>query len=67
LTGRDRIATASGLLYGPDEKTPESLLTLVEYLELSLDEGQRVVMMRHSTDVCAVYLALDRPVIWIGD
>ncbi|MFM0388579.1 hypothetical protein [Paraburkholderia dipogonis] len=32
------------------------MLTLVEYLELSLDAGECVVMMRHGTDVCAVYL-----------
>jgi hypothetical protein len=34
------MATASGLVYGPDEKTPEFLVTLDEYLELSLDEGE---------------------------
>jgi hypothetical protein len=32
------------------------LVTLAEYLELSLDEGERVVMMRHGSDVCAVYV-----------
>ena len=67
MTGHGRMATASGWVCGPEEKTLESLLTLVEYLELSLDEGQHVVMMRHGSAVCAVYLALDRPVIRIGD
>ncbi|CAE6685587.1 hypothetical protein R69927_00024 [Paraburkholderia domus] len=46
----------SGLAYDPQGQTPESLLTLVEYLELSLDEGKNVVMMRRGPDVCAVYI-----------
>ncbi|MFM0499208.1 hypothetical protein [Paraburkholderia caffeinilytica] len=46
----------SGLPYDPQGQTPASLLTLVEYLELSLDAGECVVMMRRGTDVCAVYL-----------
>jgi hypothetical protein len=56
LTGDGKMATASGLVYGPQGQTPESLLTLVEYLELSLDEGESVVLMRHGTDLCAVYI-----------
>ena len=50
------MAADSGLAYDPQGPTPGSLLTLVEYLELSLDEGECVVMMRHGTDVCAVYI-----------
>jgi hypothetical protein len=46
----------SGLAFDARRQTPESLLTLVEYLELSLDAGGCVVMMRHSADVCAVYI-----------
>ncbi|CAG4886056.1 hypothetical protein [Paraburkholderia saeva] len=48
------MTTSSGS--GPLDTTPESLLTLAEFLELSLDEGARVVMMRHGTDVCSVYV-----------
>lgn len=46
----------SGLAYDPHGQAPGSLVTLVEYLELSLDEGECVVMMRRDTDVCAVYI-----------
>jgi hypothetical protein len=53
--GDGKMTTASDLSCGPDGQTPESLLTLVEYLELSLDQGKCVVMMRHGTDVCSVY------------
>jgi hypothetical protein len=50
------MAADSGSAYDPQGRTPGSLLTLVEYLELSLDEGECVVMMRRGTDVCAVYI-----------
>ncbi|WP_206997675.1 hypothetical protein [Trinickia mobilis] len=50
------MAAASDLTYSPQGQTPESLRTLAKYLELSLDEGKRVVMMRNSTGVCLVYL-----------
>lgn len=56
MTGDGNMAADSGLAYDPQGQTPGSLLTLVEYLELSLDEGGCVVMMRRSTDVCAVYI-----------
>jgi hypothetical protein len=36
--------------------TTESLLTLAEYLELSLDTGGSVVMMQGCNDVCAIYV-----------
>lgn len=54
--GDGNMAADSGLAYDPQGQTPGSLLTLVEYLELSLDEGECVVMMRHGTGVCAVYI-----------
>ena len=50
------MATASGWADGPQRQVPESLLTLAEYLELSLDKGRCVVMMRQSKDVCSVYV-----------
>ncbi|WP_211608723.1 hypothetical protein [Paraburkholderia haematera] len=50
------MTTDSGLAYDPQGPMPGSLVTLLEYLELSLDEGECVVMMRHGTDVCAVYI-----------
>jgi hypothetical protein len=50
------MATGSDFAHGPQGQTPDSLLTLAEYLELSLDEGKCVVMMRQGTDVCAVYV-----------
>ncbi|CAG9257755.1 hypothetical protein [Paraburkholderia unamae] len=36
--------------------TTESLLTLAEYLELSLNAGGSVIMMQKCNDVCAVYV-----------
>jgi hypothetical protein len=50
------MATVSGSAYNPQGQTPESLLTLAEYLELSLDVGESVVMMRPRRDTCAVYV-----------
>ncbi|CAB3709555.1 hypothetical protein LMG27174_04152 [Paraburkholderia rhynchosiae] len=38
------------------EQVPESLQTLAAYLERSLDAATSVVMMRHTTEVCTVYL-----------
>ncbi|WP_322787094.1 hypothetical protein [Paraburkholderia dilworthii] len=38
------------------EQVPESLQTLAGYIERSLDGAMSVVMMRHTTDVCTVYL-----------
>jgi hypothetical protein len=32
------------------------LLALAKYLELALDEGKCVVLMRHGVGVCAVYI-----------
>ncbi|MGF6754395.1 hypothetical protein [Paraburkholderia sp. GAS334] len=50
------MATDIGSAHSPQGHISESLLTLAEYLELSLDAGACVVMLRHSTDVCAVYV-----------
>ena len=36
--------------------TTESLLTLAEYLELSLNSGGSVIMMQKCNDVCAMYV-----------
>ncbi|MCP3720732.1 hypothetical protein [Paraburkholderia sp. CNPSo 3281] len=36
--------------------TTESLLTLAEYLELSLNAGGSVIMMQKCNDVCAMYV-----------
>lgn len=35
---------------------PESLQALAKYLELSLDKGKYVVMMRDGLDACSVYV-----------
>jgi hypothetical protein len=50
------MATSSVSANSLQGRTPESMLTLVEYLELSLDEGGSVVMVRRSTGVCTVYV-----------
>lgn len=50
------MTTSSDFVSGSQDNTPESLLTLAEFLELSLDKGARVVMMRHDSDVCSVYV-----------
>ncbi|MFM0009142.1 hypothetical protein [Paraburkholderia sediminicola] len=43
------------MTYDPQGQTAESLRALAAYLELWLDQGKCVVMMRHGTDVCSVY------------
>ncbi|MBB5441606.1 MULTISPECIES: hypothetical protein [unclassified Paraburkholderia] len=48
--------TASDLTCDPHGQTPESLRALAEHLELSLDKGKCVVMMRDGSDVCSVYI-----------
>ncbi|NMM04505.1 hypothetical protein HHL24_42550 [Paraburkholderia sp. RP-4-7] len=50
------MTASSGLLSGTRGQTPESLRTLSEYLELSLDKGMCVIMMRDGTDLCSVYV-----------
>lgn len=41
---------------GNVDAAPESLQTLAEFLERSLDSATSVVMMRHTANVCTVYL-----------
>jgi hypothetical protein len=50
------MATASDSTYSVQGQPPESLRALAEYLELSLDKGKCLVMMRHGSDVCSVYV-----------
>ncbi|MDE1179355.1 hypothetical protein [Paraburkholderia sp.] len=38
------------------EPIPDSLKKLAEFLERSLDSGASIVMMRHTPDLCTVYL-----------
>jgi hypothetical protein len=56
LTGDGTMATASDLTDSPQGQPPESLRALAEYLEFSLDKGKCLVMMRHGTDACSVYI-----------
>jgi hypothetical protein len=48
--------TDNNKLAGSPEQVPESLRTLVVYLERSLDKAASIVMMRHTTDACTLYL-----------
>jgi hypothetical protein len=50
------MTTGSGLADGPLEETPGALRTLIGYLELSLDSGKGVVMIRRDPEVFAVCL-----------
>src|SRR5260370_39615359 len=50
------MTPVSGLVPSQPGQPTESLLTLAEFLELALDEGEGVVLMRHGADVCAVYI-----------
>ena len=50
------MTTSSELVNSPQDATPESLLALIKYLDLALDKGKSVVMMRHEVDVCSVYV-----------
>jgi hypothetical protein len=50
------MTTDSGWLDGSLQAPPESLRTLVKYLELSLDKGKSVVLMRHETGDFSVSL-----------
>src|ERR1700744_1323547 len=54
--GDSRMTVANTSMNGSHGPVPESLQTLVEYLELSLDKASSVGMTRHTTDVCTVYL-----------
>jgi hypothetical protein len=50
------MTTASGWVNGSQDETSESLRTLVRYLELSLDKGQSVVMIRNQSGEFSVSL-----------
>jgi hypothetical protein len=56
MTGDGTMATASDSTYSAQVQPPESLRALAEYLELSLDKGKCLVMMRHGKDACSVYV-----------
>jgi hypothetical protein len=55
---REALPSQQGGIRHPSQhgQPSESLLTLAEFLELALDEGECVVLMRHGADVCAVYI-----------
>lgn len=50
------MTTASGWIHGSQEEAPESLRTLIKYLELSLDKDKYVVLMRQETGDFSVSL-----------
>ncbi|MFM0598413.1 hypothetical protein [Paraburkholderia dilworthii] len=50
------MTDANEVMDGSEEPVSESLQTLVEYFELSLDKAVSVVLIRHTTDVCTVYI-----------
>jgi hypothetical protein len=50
------MRTASEATSGLEGHTPESLQTLASYLEISLEKGKCVVMMRRDKDIFAVYI-----------
>jgi hypothetical protein len=50
------MTTASGWIHGSQEEAPESLRTLIKYLELSLDKDKYVVLMRQETGDFSVFL-----------
>ncbi|MGU7816656.1 hypothetical protein [Burkholderia sp. AW49-1] len=52
----DKMVEPSAMTGGSQEPVPESLPTLAEHLELALDSATSVLMMRHTTEVCTVYL-----------
>jgi hypothetical protein len=59
MAGRSKevkMTNDNGLANGHSEQTPESLQTLAEYLEQSLDKSTSIVMMRHTADICTMYL-----------
>lgn len=50
------MTTASGWVHIAQEQAPESLLTLINYLERSLDKGKCVILMRGEGEVFSAYL-----------
>jgi hypothetical protein len=51
-----KVTDDNGYADGHPELVPESLQTLAEYLERSLDKATSIVMMRHTAGACTVYL-----------
>ncbi len=50
------MTPSNAAIYQSQTSTPESLRTLADYLELALDEGESVVLMRIGTHVRSVYV-----------
>lgn len=50
------MMSSNAAIYQSQTCTPESLRTLAGYLELALDEGESVVLMRIGTHVRSVYI-----------
>jgi hypothetical protein len=50
------MTIASDLASGAQDESPESLLTFAKYLELSLDAGMCLVMMRRKSDVASLLI-----------
>jgi hypothetical protein len=46
----------SGVVPSQHGQLPEPLLTLSRYLELALDDGECVILMRRGTEDCPVYI-----------
>nr|WP_244145968.1 hypothetical protein [Paraburkholderia caledonica] len=51
-----KVTNDDNLLGEQSAQVPEALQTLAGYLERSLDGASSVVMMRHTTELCTVYL-----------
>ncbi|CAD6527752.1 hypothetical protein [Paraburkholderia metrosideri] len=50
------MTPSNAAIYQSTSSTPESLRTLAGYLELALDEGESVVLMRMGMQVRSVYV-----------
>ena len=50
------MTTVSDLVSGAQGESSEPLLTFAKYLELSLDAGMSLVMMRRKTDVASILM-----------
>jgi hypothetical protein len=51
-----QMTRSNAVIYQPQACTPESLRILARYLELALDEGESVILMRIGTQVRSVYV-----------
>lgn len=54
--GETEMTPSNAAIYQTQACTPDSLRTLAGYLELALDEGESVVLMRIGTQVRSVYI-----------